>query len=190
MPEKVAVDILDIDGLPSPLEEGASPEEETPQSGGTGQTVKLLVAGFFTVLIFSAGGYVLWTNLSVPTAAVKTASMTEGAGKTEASAPVSAVPIRAAEMEGFVVDMMDGKGTSRIVLCGLALDMDGQQAALFSRDMECRRIIYETLRSRKVESLMTSEGRNTVKKEIRELLMKRTGIPEIRDVYFTKFVVL
>jgi flagellar basal body-associated protein FliL len=190
MPEKVAVDILDIDGLPSPSGGGASPEEEAPRGAGTGQTVKLLVAGFFTALIFSAGGYVLWTNLSVPTADMKTASMPEAAGKTEASAPASAVPIRAAEMEGFVVDMTDGKGASRIVLCGLALDMDVRQASLVDRDIECRRIIYEALRSRKVESLMTSEGRNSVKKEIRELLMKRTGIPEIRDVYFTKFVVL
>jgi flagellar basal body-associated protein FliL len=190
MPEKVAVDILDIDVPPSLSEEGTPPEEEAPQGGGTCQAGKLLVAGFFTALIFSAGGYVLWTNLSVPTAAIETASMPEAAGETGASVTASAVPIRATEMEGFVVDMTDEKGTSRIVLCGLALDVDGQQASLPDRDMEFRRIIYETLRSRKIESLMTSEGRNAVKKEIRELLIKRTGTPEIRDVYFTKFVVL
>jgi len=61
---------------------------------------------------------------------------------------------------------------------------------LLDRDVDLRRIIYESLRSRRVESLMTSEGKNALKKEIRELLAKREGVPPIRDVYFTKFVVL
>ena len=193
MPEKVTVDILEIE---EPLSgEGIPPEEEaSPEKWQLG---KLLIAGLITAVIFSAGGYVLWTNLSAPPGAneappVQTiaAPAPESAPAAEAAAPLRPAPLRATEIEGFIVDLQDEKGNPRVVLCGFALDAEGREASLLDRDVDLRRIIYESLRSHRVESLMTSEGKNALKKEIRELLEKRAGAPPIRDVYFTKFVVL
>jgi len=193
VPEKVTVDILEIE---EPLSgEGIPPEEEaSPEKWQLG---KLLIAGLVTAVIFSAGGYVLWTNLSAPPGAneappVQTiaAPAPESAPAAGAAAPLRPAPLRATEIGGFVVDLQDEKGKPRVVLCGFALDAEGCEASLLDRDVDLRRIIYESLRSRRVESLMTSEGKNALKKEIQELLAKRVGAPPIRDVYFTKFVVL
>ena len=190
MPEKVAVDILDIDVPPSLPDEERPPEPEATPESGTWQKGRLLAAGLITLLVFSAGGYVLWTHLAVPTPAIEAPTGPGPAAATGTGVPAASVPVRATEMEGFVVDMQDEKGNPRVVLCGIALDVEGRQASVPDRDAQFRRIIYEALCGRKVESLMTSAGRNAVKEEIRELLAKATGAAEIRDVYFTKFVVV
>jgi len=183
MPEKVVVDILEPESPPTVAEGDATPEESVSDGGGTWRMEKLAAAGFLILLVVSICSFVLWEHLrDAPAAKTTPPEKASGVG--------AAVPPKFADLEGFVVDVRDGEGNIRILLCGLALEMEGVQPTSANTGAEIRLAVYEALRSSNVETLMTSDGKNGLKKEIAETLAKKFGGAGIRDVYFTKFVVL
>jgi len=92
-----------------------------------------------------------------------------------------------ASFEGFVVDLMDEKSNTRIVLCDITLELQVTRdvGAIESRP-GARNAVYMFLKNRKVQELLTVEGRNGLKEDFKDELNRFFGENIVKNVYFSR----
>jgi flagellar basal body-associated protein FliL len=201
MIQKARLDILDI-----PLDDSAAGNrEDNPQEKGTERSDEtsmgllhfvinrinalIFINKFMLLSIF--GGILLlgvisglWTILSRKGTVEK-----QGSGISPPAA--SSALYSGTRLDGFVVDVKGDGGNIRVLICDLVLEpVHGQAVKGVESRIDIRQTIYRILRAREVAQLMAPEGRSALKKEIQAEMIRLLGDGKVKDVYFTRYMVL
>lgn len=89
--------------------------------------------------------------------------------------------------EGFVIDLEDKKSNTRIVLCDIAIELEGSRdiGAIENR-ADARNTLYMLLKNRKPQDFLASEGRNRLKEDFKNALNRFFGENIVKNVYFSR----
>lgn len=90
-------------------------------------------------------------------------------------------------LDSFIIDLSDEHGHYRVLVCDIAIEVDPGKG-IGENKAEVRKKTYNALKSKSAFVLKTA-GYNSMKKEMRDELNRILG-GGIREVYFTKFVIL
>jgi len=93
-------------------------------------------------------------------------------------------------LDPFTVNLLSNGG-SRYLKCKIDLELDSPelQQEIDKKVAPIRDAIIEILSSKTVEELLTSKGKEKVKEEIKRRLNSMLSTGEIKNVYFTEFVI-
>lgn len=92
-----------------------------------------------------------------------------------------------AYLRGFIIDLQDEKSDTRLILCDMAVELAAaQEVQSVGNRTDLRRRIYEILRERKLQELMTAEGRGRLKERIKSELNRVLGYNLVKDLYFMR----
>jgi len=192
MVRKAKLDILDIPSeedaagnrKDNPPDEGTSLHSMTSRITGwifTNKILALSIVGGLLFLMFIAG---LWMALSGKRAVEKP-------GGAIALPETSSAPYSGTRLDGFVVDVKDDGGNLRVLICDLVLEpVPGQAVKDLEFRIDIRQTVYRILRAREVRQLMVPEGRSVLKKEIQAEMVRLLGDGKVKDVYFTRYMIL
>lgn len=109
--------------------------------------------------------------------------------------PVAAPYLRPGQapvnVAGFLVLLKDAKGNGRILAYDLVFEVyAGQDARLRQNMVAVRKVIYETVKQKPWNFLLSTDAKNALKSEINAALGKMVGQDVIKAVYFSKFLIL
>mgnify|MGYP001420721965 CR=1 FL=1 len=91
-------------------------------------------------------------------------------------------------LAGFVIDLKDDRGAAKVVFCDAVLNLEKSQKPGVDRNWaESRNLIYLKLKKKKAHELLSLEGRNRLKMELKDDLNGLLGENLIKSVYFTRF---
>jgi len=186
MVKKVTLDTLEIGELEIPLPARTlSAEEEYGRISGRWLPSKWLwIAALVLVMLFAAGGVSYWWK---------------GAQQTAPRLPGNEAPLAAslqrkpltAEVNDFVVTTNDDRGKCLVMTCDLTFELSpGQDVTLQQNIAAVRKIIYDTLKRKSIVFPLEPRIKNVLKEEINKSVSGFLGGDVIKNVYFTKFVVI
>ena len=167
-------------------EEKENQEQEEKKEGG-GNKLLLIVIIVLLLVLLIVGGLVAYFLLS-------------GGGEEEQVEPqkvekkkkVSSMteigPIY--PLDGFVVNLLSNS-SSRYLKCKIDLELDAPelQEEVDKKLPAIRDLIIRILSSKTVEEIQTSKGKGKLKEEIKRKINEFLATGEIRNVYFTEFVI-
>ena len=186
MVKKVTLDTLEIEELEIPLPARTPPaEEEYGKISGRWLTSKWLwVAALVLVMLIAAGGVSYWWK---------------GAHKTAPGLPGNEAPLATslqrkpltAEVNDFVITTNDDRGKCLVMTCDLTFELSpGQDVILQQNIAEVRKIIYDTLKRKSIVFPLEPRIKSVLKEEINKSVSGFLGGDGIKNIYFTKFVVI
>lgn len=183
MAEKAELDILEIE-LPVPEggQDGGVPPEGGDDSGERrGSLLRKGLLGAL-ILILCTAGIVSWLYFG--------AGRDDKAGKEQAGIS-GASGARFVSLEHFMVNLRDGQGNYRVLVCDVVLEMNPGWETAGDRSPDLRKIIYRTVRTNVDPILQKSAKiRRQILKEIEKNVNGTLGEGAIRQVYFTKYMLL
>lgn len=160
----------------------------------------LVVPALVAVLVVITG--VLWFYLArtdtamtrlksgTPAAMIenKESIKAEKISKQTASEPVKT---NKAYFAGFIIDLKDKTGKSKILMCDVAVNVsEGGNAAELETRTDIRSLIYQAATGKNAGVLRSLEERKKLKNELLRELNKMLGDGIIKDVYFTNYVIM
>lgn len=95
-------------------------------------------------------------------------------------------------LEPFLIPFNSAGQGDRILKVTLALELSGNPVSLEIDDKKTRlrEQVMEVIRSRKLSSLLTPQGKDELRRELVRSLNRQLSTGSVRNVYFTEFVVL
>jgi flagellar protein FliL len=158
-----------------------APDEPAPKKSRRGL---FLIAAVALVMLLGGGGAAYWMYAKDAPAEGEAAAKPEE----EETEPPAAI-----ELEPFVVNLAD-PGGSNFLRVNLSLVVkDEEQATLFEENpvtkMKVRSAVLELLALQSADTLITPEGKTTLKKAIAGAASKAAPEMHITDVLFSEFVV-
>ena len=93
-------------------------------------------------------------------------------------------------LDGFIVNLLSNN-SSRYLKCKIDLELDAPelQEEVDKKLPAIRDLIIRILSSKTVEEIQTSKGKEKLKEEIKRKINEMLTTGEIRNVYFTEFVI-
>jgi len=93
-------------------------------------------------------------------------------------------------LDGFIVNLLSNN-SSRYLKCKIDLELDAPelQEEVDKKLPAIRDLIIRILSSKTVEEIQTSKGKEKLKEEIKRKINEFLTTGEIRNVYFTEFVI-
>ena len=160
----------------------------TSHSACTG-LVKKGMAVLFLSLALCAGGSAWGSSSGDAPAPGPVSGPREAAinGDSEPAAPreTASSEERFAHFDEFIIRLTDDNSGDRILVCTVAMELNPGMALPEER-LALRKIVYKTLKEH-ADFFKVGEG---IREEIRERLNAFMGMKKIKNVYFTKFIVL
>ena len=190
MIEKVKLDLLtDLEATTTveavaDVEKEASEIQEKPARWYTSrQFLLLMLLGVAIAAIsLSVLGTFLWINDQKEKAAARQ--------RKEAEAQLAKTPT-VVNLNDFMINIKDGKGNLRILVCDVALQFAPNRAgADMDKRVDIRNIIYVLAKGRKTDWWQSTEESQNLKKEINSQLNALLGAGAVTEVNFTKLEVL
>ena len=170
-------------------EEEAKEEEKSSEGGGN--KLILIIIVVLLLLLLVIGGVVAYFLLSdtpdeqMPEDAQKVEKKVEKPRNTESLEIGPIYPL-----DPFTVNLKS-TGATRYLKCTINLEIDSPetQPELDKMKPLIRDIIIRILSSKTVPEISTAKGKEKLKEEIKKNLNARLATGEIRNVYFTAFVI-
>lgn len=101
------------------------------------------------------------------------------------------IPLNAAYVKDFMIDLTDSRGKSRVLLCDFAFDLGPDQAReKFENNIDVRNTIYKTAQRHSVAALKSLEERKKLKQELVSELDRLLGKGSVKDVYFVNYFIM
>ena len=146
----------------------------------------LSIVGFVLVLVFGAGFFVMWSKISQLSAPLQEEVVAEP--ETTEDAPPQLGPLMA--LNPFVVNLAD-PGGSRYLRMTVELELSDEllRNEIMSRLPQIRNAMLMILPSKTMADVTSSEGKEALREEIIEALNEILAKGEIRNIYYTEFVV-
>jgi len=157
--------------------------KKTPNSlkllliGGTGLLVLLLIGGGVAFLFLSS------SSSEDPSFMGRVKGMVSGGKKTAETASVAVH-----KMEPFLVNLAD-PGQLRYLKVTLHVETHQRGDEFEKRLPQSRDAVLTVLSSKNSRDLMTSEGKNALREEIKEKINHLLTETKVRNIYFTEFVI-
>ncbi len=185
MVRKVTLDTLDIEENAASLSfQGIMPattkETEEPTKKIFLSWRNLLLSGAIFVLLV-AGGLSYWIHQTKnPVQSAKTPIAYDARYNMLSS------------VNDFVVPVMDETGEERALVCDVTVELTDKQYQdnIKINIVDIRNVIFNAIKKRTVPILLQSQERTVLKEEISAELIKYLGKYSIKQIYFTKFMVL
>ncbi len=187
MVKKVTLDTMEIEELEIPLPARTLPAEgEDGKIPGRWSTSKWLwIAALVLVMLIAAGGVSYWWK-----GAPKTALRLPGNEALLATSSLQRKPLTA-EVNDFVITINDDRGKCLVMTCDLTFELSpGQDVILQQNIAEVRKIIYDTLKRKSIVFPLEPRIKSVLKEEINKSVSGFLGGDGIKNIYFTKFVVI
>ena len=173
-------------------EEKEEKQEEKKEEKDSGNKLLLIVIVVLLLLLIVVGGLVAYFLLS---------SNTDNPDnpQTEQTQQVEKKKKKVSEMtdigpiyplDQFIVNLVSN-ASSRYLKCKIDLEMDSPelQQELDKKLPAIRDLIIRVLSSKTVEEIQTARGKEKLKEEIKRKINQILDTGEIRNVYFTEFVI-
>jgi flagellar basal body-associated protein FliL len=143
---------------------------------------KILVpAGVAVVLV--AAGSVSYLQFRQKEAAQMAA---EKAKQMAAAVPV----VHEAVFPDFSIDIKDTRGQYRFLQCDITLEFQAGVELTEDRKAEIRKVIYRAAQKKGQELIRVSDSGSRLKKEMHDELRDLLGEAALKDIYFTRYVLI
>ena len=167
--------------------EGAGAAEGTEaKAGGKSSSMKWIIIGVAALLVIGGGGFVAFSMLSSKDDAAETEEAEE-----ETSQKASSLDIgHMLGMDVFSVNLA-GEGGSRYLKVKLELELSAEnlKAEIGNRLPQIRDTILVSMSSKSFADIDTAQGKFRLKEEIVGHVNKLLTSGNIKNVYFTEFVI-
>ena len=169
-------------------EENETQEKEEKVKSNNGNKIMLIIIIILLFLLLAIGGaviYFLFSNNS-DNEQVQDVQKIEKKHKIKEMTEIG--PIY--PLDPFIVNLMSNNA-SRYLKCKIDLELDTPelQQEIDKKLPAIRDIIIQILSSKTVEEIITVKGKEKVKEEIKKKINALLTTGEIKNVYFTEFVV-
>lgn len=188
MAKKVTLDTLDIEETSVSIQVEAEPTEEDEPKAPVSRfpsawlrpiPIGITVAVLSGTLLFS---YWMWFSKAPPQRHL--------ASKASVPASLPVNPNIQAVSDLFIPLKAD-KGSQRMVMVDLVFELNNGQQALFMQNMvRIRSGIYQTFNRKTADVVVARGSLEVLKAEMMAELEKHLGKERIKNIYFTKFIVL
>jgi flagellar basal body-associated protein FliL len=103
----------------------------------------------------------------------------------------SAVPVvREAAFPDFSIDIKDARGQYRFLQCDVTLEFQSGVELTEDRKADIRKVIYLAARKNGNELIRATDSGRRLKKEMREELRNLLGEGALKEIYFTRYVLI
>ncbi len=103
----------------------------------------------------------------------------------------SAVPVvHEAAFPDFSIDIKDARGQYRFLQCDITLEFQSGVELTEDRKAEIRKVIYLAARKNGSELIRATDSGRRLKKEMREELRSLLGESALKEIYFTRYVLI
>ncbi len=181
MVRKVELDLLeeiDLHGPEGTLEEGA---------GKRGKGLRLL-RWVIRKKFIAASMLLVFSVVVGISLLIFPAGKDSGKDQSIEFAEVRSINDNVENLENFFIDLKDENGHYRVLVCDIAIMMNPDKKISGDKS-ELRKKAYNALKNKGRHVLTSSRAFSTIKKEIQDELNGLLG-GGIKEVYFTKFIVL
>jgi len=167
-------------------EEKENQEQEEKKEGGSNKLLLIVIIVLLLVLLI-VGGLVAYFLLSGGDEE-KQAEPQKVEKKKKVSNMTEIGPIY--PLDRFIVNLLSNN-SSRYLKCKIDLELDAPelQKEIDKKLPAIRDLIIRILSSKTVEEIQTSKGKEKLKEEIKRKINEILTTGEIRNVYFTEFVI-
>lgn len=205
MQKKVKLDVIEdysageIEMMPEALsEETAGAAEPTKVRWSPGKLLIIVAPALIVVFVITG---VLWFYLAtkithqreVKVVVPPLSAEKQEPPKAQAAAPAVAEKEKAylAFFNDFVINLKDNTGKSRILRLDITFEVKGDmQIDKEINNIGVRNMIYNTARGKNAVAMKSIEERKKLKMELSAELNRMFGEDFVRNVYFTKYVIL
>ena len=171
-------------------------KEEAPKSDGGGNKLILIIIVILLLLLLIIGGAVAYFLLAGDNPEEEVDTPEKGKAKTEQKEETPKKDTESLEigpiypLDPFTVNLKSASGT-RYLKCTINLEIDAPetQPELDKIKPVMRDIILRILSSKTVPEISTSKGKERLKEELKKNLNAHLATGEIRNIYFTAFVI-
>jgi len=164
-------------------------DDKTEKKGSSGGLLPIINMALLT-LVLGIAGFNTWKIMTMEQtpAPQTTQAATEETVIPEAEDAPDAPPILI-ELDDFTVNLADTK-ESRFLRAKLKLEVRSaaSQKKIELKKTEISDLIISILANKKFSEIRTSQGKFTLKEELRHRINRLTGGKPVRKVYFTDFV--
>jgi len=170
-------------------EEETKEEEKSNESGGN--KLILIIIVILLILLLVIGGVVAYFLLADNPEENPKAPQTEEKKVEKSKKDIESLEIGPIyPLDPFTVNLKS-QGATRYLKCTINLEIDSPetQPELDKMKPLIRDIIIRILSSKTVPEISTAKGKEKLKEEIKKNLNTRIATGEIRNVYFTAFVI-
>lgn len=167
------------------VEEKENQEQEEKKEGG-GNKLLLIVIIILLLVLLIVGGLVAYFLLSGGDEEQVEPQKVEKKKKVSKMTEIG--PIY--PLDRFIVNLLSNN-SSRYLKCKIDLELDAPelQKEIDKKLPAIRDLIIRILSSKTVEEIQTSKGKEKLKEEIKRKINEILTTGEIRNVYFTEFVI-
>jgi len=166
-------------------------QEEKQNDGGGGNKLILIIIVVLLLLLLVIGGVVAYFLLSDTPEEETPQNIQKEEKKVEKPKDTEALEIGPIyPLDPFTVNLKS-TGATRYLKCTINLEIDSPetQPELDKMKPLIRDIIIRILSSKTVPEISTAKGKEKLKEEIKKNLNAKLATGEIRNVYFTAFVI-
>lgn len=149
--------------------------------------ILIILIGVFLLIVVAMGGgfFMMWNKMS----SMNVVNSEEVENETEVEEDVETMgPTK--KLETFIVNLAD-KGGTRYLRVSMDLELENEEAVkvVEKRLPKIRDAILMILPTKKYEDIGTVEGKSVLRNEMLTKLNELMKPEEIRNIYFTEFVV-
>lgn len=109
----------------------------------------------------------------------------------KASQMASAVPVvHEAAFPDFSIDIKDARGQYRFLQCDVTLEFQSGVELTEDRKAEIRKVIYLAARKKGQDLIRVSDSGRRLKKEMHDELRNLLGEDALKEIYFTRYVLI
>jgi len=170
-------------------EEKENQQEEEKKSEGGGNKLLLIVIVVLLILLLAIGGLVAYFLLSNNNEQQPNQQQTQKVEKKHKVNSMAEIgPIY--PLDPFTVNLVSSNA-DRYLKCKIDLELDSQnlQKEIDKKLPAIRDLIIQILSSKSVEEIQTAKGKQKLKEEIKRKINEILTTGEIKNVYFTEFVI-
>jgi len=175
------------------LQENNETKEEKSNEGGGNKLILIIIVILLLLLLVIGGAvaYFLLTGEDINSDGDTTQQTEQKEDKTEKIENKEAVEIGPIyPLDPFTVNLKSS-GASRYLKCTIQLEIDAPetQPELDKMKPLIRDIIIRILSSKNVPQISTAKGKEKLKEEIKKNINVKLSTGEIRNIYFTAFII-
>jgi len=162
--------------------------KEVEEKFGGSNKILLIVIIVLLLLLLIIGGLVAYFLLSSPEEEMPQTEQQKIEKKQKVTQMSEIGPIY--PLDKFVVNLVS-TNANRYLKCKIDLELDSQelQQEIDKKLPAIRDLIIRILSSKTVEEIQTSKGKEKLKEEIKRKINQYLTTGEVRNVYFTEFVI-
>ena len=173
------------------MAEAKAAETSAPASPKEKKPLLLYALVGVNTLVVAGVGFMLWKGQKKADQETSIAHIEQGVGEDDKKAEEAKkqVVAKIIPLESFVVNLSGSKGR-RILKVNIELEVESDDvyAEIDKRKAQIRDIIISLLTSKDYQAVETTEGKNSLREELKSNLNNFLSTGQIKNIFFTDFI--